>query len=83
MSQEDYLNTYIIQIKKYKDYAIPIKIQGPNNYHYYLIVAIKKTKGTQRWIDAVLRTKEKVEKASYKDAIKLIDIFRKKQKTLF
>lgn len=81
-SQEDYLHTYITQIKRYKDYAIPIKIQGPTNYHYYLIVAVKKTKGSQGWIDAILRTKEKVEKASYKDAVKFIDVFRKKQTTL-
>lgn len=82
-TQEDYLDIYTTQIKRYKDYAIPIRIQGPWNYHYYLIVAVKKTRGTQGWIDAVFRTKEKVEKASYKDAIKFIDVFRKKQATLF
>lgn len=80
---EDYLQLYIRQIERYKDLAIPIKIQGPRNYHYYLIVAVKKTRGTQGWIDAIMHTKEKVEEASYKDAIKFLDIFREKQKTLF
>jgi three-Cys-motif partner protein len=49
---DDYLQLYIRQINRYKDYAIPIKIQGAGNYHYHLIVAVKKTKGTQKWIDA-------------------------------
>jgi three-Cys-motif partner protein len=82
-SSEDYLNLYVQQIKKYKDFTIPIKIQGLGNYHYYLIVAVKKTKGTQGWISAILRVKENVEKATYKDVKKFIDIFRKKQATLF
>jgi three-Cys-motif partner protein len=80
---ECYLDLYIKQIKRYKDFTIPIKIQGPGNYYYHLIVAVKKTKGAQGWIDAIMRTKENVEKATYKDVIKFIDIFRKKQTTLF
>ena len=52
-----FLGLYQSQIKRHKDYAIPLKVQGLKGLRYYIIVAVRKTRGTQRWIDAIYRAK--------------------------
>lgn len=80
---EEYLHLYMAQVRKHKDLVFPIRIQGRGGYYYYLIVAVRKTKGDQGWIDFIERSKEFVEKADAKDVEKFMNIFTKKQKTLF
>lgn len=82
-SEEEYNELYIRQITRHKDYAIPIKVRGPRGFHYYIIVAVRKTSGTQPWINAVHRAKENIEKADYKDAETFLRIFKGEQLTLF
>lgn len=82
-TEEEYLELYRSQIEQHKDYTIPIKVQGPGGFHYYIIVAVRKTGGAQRWIDAIHRAKEHIEKANYKDAERFLRIFKGEQRTLF
>lgn len=79
----DYLELYEGQIKKYKDYTIHIKVQGPGSFYYFIIVAIRKTSGTQNWISAIERAKENIEKVDYAFAESLLKVFEGKQATLF
>ena len=79
----DYLDLYLQQIKKYKEIAIPIKVQGVGGFYYYIIVAIRRTKGNQKWINAILTAKENIEKANYRDVQRFLEIYKGEQKTLF
>jgi three-Cys-motif partner protein len=78
----DYLELYEEQLRKYKDYTFHIRIQGPKSFYYHLVFAVKKTKGTQRWINAILRVKERIERADYALAEKLLNVLEGKQTTL-
>jgi len=80
---EDCLELYMSQVRKHKDIVFSIRIQGRQAYHYYLIVAIKKTSGDQGWIGFIERMKENVEKADANDVETFMNIFSNKQQTLF
>lgn|GEM_PF-1035010 len=78
----EFLELYMSQIRQFKDVVIPIKIQGRGGYYYHLIVAVKKTKGPQDWIEFIHRTKENVERADANDIEQFMNIFTNKQVTL-
>lgn len=82
-TDEDFLLLYEKQIKRFKEYVIPIKVKGPKGFYYYIIVAVRKTRGTQGWINAIYNAKSHIEKADYKDAKEFLLIFSGKQRTLF
>ncbi len=82
-SDKEYMDLYRRQIGEYKDYTIPIRVQGPRGFHYYIIVAVRRTSGNQGWIDAIKRAKQNVEKTDYKNAERLLRIFKGEQHTLF
>jgi three-Cys-motif partner protein len=73
---------YFEKVRKYKEIAIPIEVKGPKGFHYHVIVAVRKTKGTQPWIRAIEKAKYQIERASHEDAEKFLQIFSGKQKTL-
>lgn len=80
---DDLLNFYITKIKKYRDIVIPIAIRGlKGRFTYYMLVAIRDTKGAQGWIKAVHKVKEYVEKADDKFINQLFLIYNRKQKTM-
>jgi len=80
---EDLLNLYIEKIKKYRDIVIPIKVKGlKGNFCYHMIVATKRTGGTQRWLDAIYKVKEKVESVKDSDIVNFFDIYNGKQALL-
>jgi len=81
-TDEDFLELYEKQIRRFKEYVIPIKVRGPKGFYYYIIVAVRKTGGTQGWIDAIYKAKYYIEKADYKDAERFLRIFRGEQQTL-
>jgi three-Cys-motif partner protein len=78
----EFLELYMSQIRQYKDVVLPIKIQGRGGYYYHLIVAVKKTRGPQDWIEFIHRTKDSVERADSNDVEKFMNVFSKKQGTL-
>ncbi|UVS70066.1 three-Cys-motif partner protein TcmP [Nitrososphaera viennensis] len=78
----EFLELYMSQIRQHKDVVIPIKIQGRGGYYYHLIVAVKKTRGPQDWIEFIHRTKDSVERADANDVEKFMNVFAKKQGTL-
>jgi three-Cys-motif partner protein len=81
--ENDYLALYVAQIQKYKDVVIPIKVKGAHGFYYYVIVAVKKTRGSQGWIDAIEKAKQEIESVTYRDIKHFLRIFRGEQKTLF
>jgi three-Cys-motif partner protein len=81
--ENDYLTLYAAQIQKYKDKVIPIKVKGAHGYYYYVIVAVKKTRGAQGWVDAIEKAKHEIESVTYRDAKHFLRIFKGEQKTLF
>jgi three-Cys-motif partner protein len=82
-TEEDLLSLYVAQLGKHREVVIPIKVQGPGIFHYYIIVAVKKTKGTQGWVEAIHRAKTKIEAATSDDVKGLLDVYHKRQATLF
>lgn len=80
---EDFLHLYMAQVRKHKDIVFSIRIQGRLDYHYYLIVAIRKTSGDQGWISFIERMKENVEKADASDVEAFMNVYSNKQQTLF
>lgn len=78
----DYLRLYEDQIRQHKDYTLHIKVKGPGGFYYYIIIAVRKTGGTQGWIKAIQRAGEHIEKVDYAYAQSLLDIFDGKQATL-
>jgi three-Cys-motif partner protein len=79
---EELFILYLGKVRKYKEIVIPIEVKGPKGFHYHVIVAVRKTKGTQPWIKAVEKAKYQIERASHEDAEKFLQIFSGKQRTL-
>ena len=83
-SAECLFDVYFNRVKEFREKSIPIKVRGIGGFHYHMIVGVRKTKGTQRWISAVERVKNKVENITEENEIKrLIDIYRGRQQQLF
>jgi three-Cys-motif partner protein len=81
--EEELLALYVAQLGKHREVVVPIRVQGPGIFHYHMIVAVRKTKGTQQWIDAIDRAKAKIEEATSDDVKPLLDVYHKRQATLF
>jgi len=60
-NSEKLFELYLRQISRYKDVAIPTRVQGLKGFHYHIVVAVRKTRGSQGWLDAVYRVKRYVE----------------------
>jgi three-Cys-motif partner protein len=82
-TEEDLLGLYIAQLNMHRDLVIPIRVQGPGIFHYHIIVSVRKTKGAQGWVEAIYRAKTKIEAATSSDAKQLLDVYHKRQATLF
>lgn len=80
--EDDLLALYVQRVGKFRDVVIPIKVQGPGVFHYHMIVGVRKTRGTQGWIEAIHRAKQKIEQATSKDAEGYLDIYHARQLTL-
>jgi len=81
-SDDAFLNLYISQIRQFKEMVIPIRVRGQKSYYYYIIFAVKKTNGTQGWIDAIERAKKHIESSDASRTLTTIDIQQGKQQTL-
>jgi three-Cys-motif partner protein len=75
-------DVYFNRIKNFREESIPIKVRGTGGFHYHMILGLKKTKGTQKWIKAVERIKNKVENIEEAEINRLIDIYRGRQRQL-
>ena len=79
----DLLDLYISKINKYREKVIPIQVKGlQGQYTYHLLVATRKTSGTQGWLEAVYRVRDKVESVTDKDVKTVFDIYNGRQPTL-
>jgi three-Cys-motif partner protein len=78
---DELFQLYLQKIEQHKEVVIPIRVKGPGGFYYFVIVAVRRTKGAQDWIDAVQRAKEKIEQASSEDAERFLDIYKGKQLT--
>lgn len=81
-TDQQYLDLYLSQIARHKEITIPIRVCGSESYYYYIIVAVRKTKGSQGWIRAILQTREKIEHTSSTEIERLLKVYRGQQKTL-
>lgn len=61
-NEEELFKLYLERIRKHREIVIPIKVTSPYRFYYYIIVAVRKTKGSQKWVSAIEDTKEKIEK---------------------
>jgi len=82
-SAESLFELYLNRVRNFKENAIPIKVRGIKGFHYHLILAVRKTRGTQGWIDAINRAKERIEKTTEQDIEMLLDVFQGRQRQLF
>ena len=79
----DLLQLYISKISKYREIVIPIQVKGlQGQYNYHLLVATIKTSGSQRWLEAVYRVRDKVESVTDKNIELFFEIYNGKQPTL-
>ncbi len=63
---------YLEKIRKHREVTIPIKVRSPYRFHYYMIVAVRKTRGSQRWVSVIEETKEKIEAIKPEDLENII-----------
>ncbi|MCD6493822.1 MAG: three-Cys-motif partner protein TcmP [Archaeoglobaceae archaeon] len=61
-SVECLFDLYFNQVKEFKQNSVPITVRGIKGFHYHIIVAVGRTRGTQGWIDAIYRAKYQIEK---------------------
>lgn len=81
-NDDELFQEYCDRIEHHKEIVIPIKVKGPRGFYYYIIVAVRRTGGDQGWIEAVMRAKAKIEKATSEDMTRFLDIFRGTQRLL-
>ena len=81
LNEDSLLELYVTRLKQYRPVVIPIRVQGPGIFHYHIIVAVKKTKGPQGWIEAIERAKNKIEAATSDDLKPLLDVYHRRQTT--
>lgn len=79
---DDLLRLYVRRLSARRDYAIPIRVQGPGVFHYHIIIGVRKTQGSQEWVDAIYRARDKIEQATSRDAEQFLDIRYKRQASL-
>ncbi|MEM3907069.1 MAG: three-Cys-motif partner protein TcmP [Nitrososphaerota archaeon] len=60
--EEELFELYLERIRQYREIVIPIKVTSPYRFYYYIVVAVRKTRGSQKWISVIEDTKEKIEK---------------------
>lgn len=66
-NEEELFKLYLERIKEHREIVIPIKVTSPHRFYYYIIVAVRKTKGSQKWVSVIEDTKEKIEKIRPED----------------
>jgi three-Cys-motif partner protein len=82
VSGDDLLTFYVQRLSIHRDVVIPVRVQGPGVFHYHIIIAVRKTRGSQEWVDAIYRAREKIEQATSRDAEQFLDIRYKRQARL-
>jgi three-Cys-motif partner protein len=81
-NDEELLGLYVENLEKYREVVIPIKVQSPEAFHYYIIIGVRRTAGSQGWIEAIHRAKANVEQATSDDAKHLLDVYMGRQATM-
>ena len=81
-SAECLFDLYFRRVKKFKKSSVPITVRGVKGFHYHIIVAVRRTGGTQGWIDAIYRAKRMIEMTTEDDIKKLLDVFQGRQAQL-
>jgi three-Cys-motif partner protein len=81
-NDNELLGLYVQNVKRYREVVIPIRVQGPEAFYYYIIVAVRKTGGGQGWIEAIMRAKKSIEQATSDDAKRFLDVYMKRQATM-
>jgi len=79
---DELLGLYVQNLEQYREVVIPVRIQSPEAFHYYIIIAVRKTGGSQGWIDAIYRAKGKIEQATSDDAKRFLDVYMRRQATM-
>lgn len=81
-NDEELLGLYVENLRKHREVVIPIKVQSPEAFYYYIIIAVRKTSGSQGWIQAIQRAKANIEQATSDDAKRLLDVYMGRQATI-
>jgi len=79
---DDLLRLYVQRLSRHRDFVIPVRVQGPGVFHYHIIIGVRKTQGSQEWVDAIYRARDKIEQATSRDAEHFLDIKYKRQASL-
>lgn len=74
---EELLEGYILKIKEESDRqeVVPLPVKGPGSFRYDLILATRRTKGRNPWLDAMRRLREDIQGYSgdlVKDALDIL-----------
>jgi len=81
-TEEDLLRLYVQGLEMHREVVIPIKVQSPEAFYYYIIIAVRRTAGSQEWIEAIHRARKKIEQATSEDAKRFLDIYMGRQATI-
>lgn len=79
---DELLGLYVQNLQQHREVVIPIKVQSPEAFHYYIIIAVRKTAGSQGWVDAIYRAKANIEQATSDDAKRFLDVYMGRQATI-
>jgi len=79
---DNLLRLYVQRLSAFRDFVIPVRVQGPGVFHYHIIIGVRKTQGSQDWVDAIYRARDKIEQATSRDAEHFLDIKYKRQASL-
>jgi three-Cys-motif partner protein len=81
-NDEELLGLYTENLQKHREVVIPVKVQSPEAFYYYIIIVVRKTAGNQAWVEAIHRAKKNVEQATSEDAKRLLDVYMGRQATI-
>jgi three-Cys-motif partner protein len=76
------LKLYVEGLEEYKDIVKWAKVKGRASFHYYVIFAVRKTKGGQGWLDAIDRGVKYVNEARPDLIESLLDVYHERTTTL-
>jgi three-Cys-motif partner protein len=78
---EELISAYMSKLNERRGIVLPIYVQGPRGYRYYIIYATKKTRMGSPWVKGVLYLKNRIEGCNYKWVKGILNILTGRQLT--
>lgn len=79
---KELMSAYMSKLNERRGIVLPIYVQGPRGYRYYVIYATKKTRMGSPWVKGVLYLRKRIEGCDYKWVKGILNILTGRQLTI-